>query len=91
MTGSRRHDILGKKENNLSNIRALYRFENREELMHAEAIKKVDLEAEVVIKPLADGGEGCLDAQTAMGKAPIGVAKLAKKYGLFVNLNQIYN
>ena len=30
MTGSRRHDILGKKENNLSNIRALYRFENRE-------------------------------------------------------------
>ena len=37
MTGSRRHDILGKKENNLSNIRALYRFENREDLMHAEA------------------------------------------------------
>lgn len=37
MTGSRRHDILGKKENNLSNIRALYRYENREELMHAEA------------------------------------------------------
>ena len=37
MTLSRRHDILGKKENNLSNIRALYRFENREELMHAEA------------------------------------------------------
>ena len=37
MTGSRRHEILGKKENNLSNIRALYRFENREELMHAEA------------------------------------------------------
>ena len=37
MTGSRRHDILGKKENNLSNIRTLYRFENREELMHAEA------------------------------------------------------
>lgn len=37
MTGSRRHDILGKKENNLSNIRTLYRFENGEELMHAEA------------------------------------------------------
>ena len=37
MTGSRRHDILGKKENNLSNIRTLYRFENREELMHTEA------------------------------------------------------
>lgn len=26
-------------------------------------------------------GEGRLDAQTAMGKAPIGVAKIAKKYG----------
>ena len=26
-------------------------------------------------------GEGRLDAQTAYGKAPIGVAKLAKKYG----------
>ena len=37
MTEDQRHDILGKKENNLSNIRALYRFENREELMHAEA------------------------------------------------------
>ena len=37
MTGSRRHDILGKKENNLSSIRALSRFENREELMQAEA------------------------------------------------------
>ena len=37
MTGSRRHDILGKKENNLSSIRASCRFENREELMQAEA------------------------------------------------------
>ena len=37
MTGSRRHDILGEKENNLSSIEVLYRFENREELMHAEA------------------------------------------------------
>lgn len=26
-------------------------------------------------------GEGRMDAQTAMGKAPVGVAKLAKKYG----------
>jgi glycerate kinase len=26
-------------------------------------------------------GEGMLDFQTAMGKAPVGVAKLAKKYG----------
>ena len=26
-------------------------------------------------------GAGCLDYQTAMGKAPVGVAKLGKKYG----------
>ena len=26
-------------------------------------------------------GEGCLDGQTVMGKAPIGVAKIAKEYG----------
>ena len=37
MTGSQRHDILGKKENNLSSIGTLYRFENREELMQAVA------------------------------------------------------
>ncbi len=29
-------------------------------------------------------GEGCLDLQTAMGKAPVGIAKLAKKYGASV-------
>ena len=38
----------------------------------AEAVK----DADYVIT-----GEGRLDAQTAMGKAPIGVAKLAKQYG----------
>lgn len=27
-------------------------------------------------------GEGCLDAQSVMGKAPIGVARIAKKYGV---------
>lgn len=49
-------------------------------------------DAMVVVKPLTDGsegttdadvvvtGEGRLDAQTAMGKTPIGVARLAKKY-----------
>ena len=29
-------------------------------------------------------GEGCLDVQTSMGKAPIGVARLAKKHGALV-------
>ncbi|MBR1823001.1 MAG: glycerate kinase [Ruminococcus sp.] len=37
-----------------------------------EAIKSAD----IVIT-----GEGCLDSQTAMGKAPVGIAKIAKKYG----------
>lgn len=34
-------------------------------------------EADIVIT-----GEGCLDGQTSMGKAPIGIARLAKKYGI---------
>lgn len=42
-------------------------------LIHAEDYMK---EADLVIT-----GEGKLDFQTAMGKTPIGVAKLAKKYG----------
>ncbi len=29
-------------------------------------------------------GEGRMDAQTAMGKVPVGIAKLAKKYGCSV-------
>lgn len=44
-----------------------------EETKLEEALK----DADVVIT-----GEGRLDNQTAMGKAPIGVAKLAKKYGI---------
>ena len=39
-------------------------------------LEKYIREADVVIT-----GEGRLDEQTVMGKAPIGVAKLAKKYG----------
>lgn len=38
----------------------------------AEAVRDADL----VIT-----GEGCLDAQTAMGKAPAGIARLAKSFG----------
>ena len=41
----------------------------------------VDLEKEIKAADLVITGEGRLDAQTAMGKAPIGVAKLAKQYG----------
>lgn len=40
----------------------------------------VDLEKEIKEADLIITGEGRLDAQTAMGKAPAGVAKLAKKY-----------
>ena len=48
-------------------------------ILHQKKKKKEIKDADIVIT-----GEGCLDAQTAMGKAPIGVAKLAKKYGKLV-------
>lgn len=43
-------------------------------------LKAVKLEEEVKNADYVVTGEGRLDHQTAMGKAPIGVAKLAKKY-----------
>lgn len=43
-------------------------------------LKETGLEALVKDADLVITGEGRLDAQTVMGKAPIGVAKLAKKY-----------
>lgn len=44
-------------------------------------LKAIELEKEVVDSDLVITGEGCLDFQTAMGKVPVGVAHLAKKYG----------
>ncbi len=44
-------------------------------------IDKIGLEEKVKTADLVITGEGRLDSQSAMGKAPIGVAKLAKKYG----------
>ncbi len=41
----------------------------------------VQLEDELTNADIVITGEGRLDHQTAMGKAPVGVAKLAKKYG----------
>ncbi len=41
----------------------------------------IDLEKEIRETDFIITGEGRLDAQTAMGKAPVGVAKLAKQYG----------
>ena len=40
----------------------------------------VGLEDELSGADVVVTGEGCLDFQTAMGKAPVGVARLAKKY-----------
>ncbi len=42
---------------------------------------EIKLEEQIKDSDLVITGEGRLDGQTAMGKAPIGVAKLAKKYG----------
>ena len=45
-------------------------------ILHETRLEEYVRTADIVIT-----GEGRLDAQTAMGKAPVGVAKLAKKYG----------
>lgn len=47
-------------------------------------LKETALEEEVKDADFVITGEGRLDFQTAMGKAPIGVAKLAKKHGAIV-------
>lgn len=47
-------------------------------------LEAVNLEGALQGADLVVTGEGRLDQQTAMGKAPIGVAKLAKKHGIKV-------
>lgn len=47
-------------------------------------LNETKLEEEIKDADIVITGEGCLDHQTAMGKAPIGVAHLAKKYGKLV-------
>jgi len=47
-------------------------------------IDKISLENDICDADFVITGEGRLDYQTAMGKAPIGVAKLAKKYNKVV-------
>lgn len=44
-------------------------------------LKEINLETDILDADYVITGEGRLDLQTAMGKAPIGVAKLAKKHG----------
>ena len=44
-------------------------------------LKETNLEKYIQDADLVITGEGRLDFQTSMGKAPVGVAKLAKKYG----------
>lgn len=44
-------------------------------------LSETGLEKDIQNADLIITGEGRLDGQTAMGKAPIGVARLAKKYG----------
>ena len=45
-------------------------------ILEETGLEKLLGDADLVIT-----GEGCLDGQTAMGKAPVGAARLAKKYG----------
>lgn len=44
-------------------------------------LQEINLESNIKDAAIVVTGEGRLDSQTVMGKAPIGVAKLAKKYG----------
>jgi len=44
-------------------------------------LNEIKLEEDIKDADFVITGEGKLDFQTAMGKAPVGVAKLAKKYG----------
>ena len=44
-------------------------------------LEEIALEKDIKSADVVVTGEGRLDSQTVMGKAPIGVAKLAKKYG----------
>ncbi|HGK7112556.1 TPA: glycerate kinase [Streptococcus agalactiae] len=44
-------------------------------------LSEINIEKAISVADLVVTGEGRLDGQTVMGKAPIGVAKLAKKYG----------
>lgn len=47
-------------------------------------LKAVQMETELSDADIVVTGEGRMDFQTAMGKAPVGVARLAKKYGCMV-------
>ena len=44
-------------------------------------MRETGLEAAIADADIVITGEGCLDGQTAMGKAPAGIARIAKKYG----------
>lgn len=44
-------------------------------------LRAIGLERELADADIVLTGEGRLDGQTAMGKAPVGVARLAKRYG----------
>ena len=44
-------------------------------------LREIDIETHIQTADIIITGEGRLDAQTVMGKAPSGVANIAKKYG----------
>ena len=44
-------------------------------------MEEIEIETAIKDADIVITGEGCLDGQTVMGKAPIGIARLAKKYG----------
>lgn len=81
-------DLFGKDNSNISGVGAagglgfaFYSYLNANLQSGIKIIlEHINLEKEILDSDIVITGEGRLDNQTAMGKAPIGVAKLAKKY-----------
>ncbi len=46
-----------------------------------EIIKILEIEKDIINSDMVIVGEGAMDYQTSFGKAPIGIAKIAKKFG----------
>lgn len=80
--GDKIHDLPGTGAAGGLGFAFLWGLWNVELRSGIEIVKEaVHLEEELKEADIVVTGEGCLDGQTAMGKAPVGVAKAAKKYG----------
>ena len=63
-------------QNNFGSTKVTLTEQNAKDIV----LKEIDFESKIKTADIVVTGEGKLDKQTVMGKAPIGVATLAKKY-----------